>query len=154
MPKIHGMFQRIQTIFLLISFAISLILLKVPVYHMVDAMTTPAPETASSPKSFVVSGNALLMILNCAVGLLSLFAIFLYKSRNLQARLCNLGLLLVCVLIGLLFFLADTMSSSMNQKVEYGFGTYLPLIQLLFLFLAGIFIRRDEELVRSANRLR
>jgi Na+-transporting NADH:ubiquinone oxidoreductase subunit NqrB len=61
---------------------------------------------------------------------------------------------LTCVLIGLLFFVADTMSSSMNQKVHYLYGSYFPLIQILVIYLAIRNIKRDENLVKSADRLR
>jgi lipopolysaccharide export LptBFGC system permease protein LptF len=68
--------------------------------------------------------------------------------------LCNLSLLLTCILIGLLFFLSDTMSGGKSQRVHYLIGIYLPLVQLLLIFLATVFIKKDEKLVRSADRLR
>lgn len=145
------MIQRVQSLFLLLVSVISGVLLLVPVYELHD-LTLQVP--ASAPKSFNISDNALLMILNMSTGGLALFGIFLYKWRNLQIRISNIGLLLSCVLIGLLFFVADAMSSTLNQKVEYKYGTYLPLIQLIFFFLAARFVKKDEELVRSADRLR
>lgn len=36
----------------------------------------------------------------------------------------------------------------------YGWGLALPLIGVLFIFLANRAIRKDEALVRSADRLR
>jgi len=42
------------------------------------------------------------------------------------------------------------------QEAEYEFltGAYIPIINLLFLFLANRFILKDEKLVRSVDRLR
>jgi len=37
---------------------------------------------------------------------------------------------------------------------EYKLGFFLPIIALLFNFLANFFIKRDEDAVRSANRIR
>src|SRR5205085_8899119 len=142
------MIQRKQTLFLLGSVIISILLIYIPVFELVS-------ENANEPwKQFTISVNGLLPILNVATGVLSLVAILLFKNRNLQVRLCNVALLITCVLVGLLFFLADSMISGMNQKIHYMYGSYLPLFQVLFIFLASLFIRKDEKLVRSADRLR
>ena len=142
------MIQRKQSLFLLGSTCISVLLLYLPLFEML-----PEKE-ADTVRQFTISINALLLILNGAIGILSFVAIFLYKNRNIQLRMCNLALLLTCVLIGLIFFLADTMTSGMNQKIHYVYGSYLPLIQILIIFLAALFIKQDEKLVRSADRLR
>ena len=78
----------------------------------------------------------------------------MYKNRNLQIRATNLALLINCGLIGLLFFSADSMSTTFQSKVHYLYGSYLPVIIAIFLFLAIRFIKRDDALVRSADRLR
>ena len=142
------MIQRKQSLFLLLSVIISVLLLYLPVFEMIS-------DTIDNPgKKFTLSINALLLILNGAIGGLSFIAIFMYRVRNIQRRMCNLALLLACTLIGLLFFLSDTMSSGMNQKIHYLYGSYLPLIQILIIFLAGRFVKHDEDIVRSADRLR
>ena len=122
------MIQRAQSIFLLLVVVISGLLLKLPVYEFhaapeVHDVPQVNPEESLNP--FTISGNPLLTILNYAIGILALVTIFLYKWRNVQIRFCNIGLLLTCVLIGLLFFVADTMSSNMNQRVQYIYGSYL-----------------------------
>jgi hypothetical protein len=146
------MIQRKQTLFLLGSVIISVLMLYLPVFELkseaIDA------SNMSPPKQFTISINALLLILNGAIGVFSFLAIFFYKKRNIQIRICNLAMLLTCVLIGLLFFLSDTMSSGMDQKLHYLYGSYLPLIQVLIIFLASRFIKHDENLIRSADRLR
>ena len=142
------MIQRIQSILLGCAVLINALLLLIPVYKFIAA------DPAVSPEDYVITKNALLTILNCGVGVLSLLAVFLYKNRNLQIRVTNLSLLLTVILTGLLFFVADTLSGGMNKRVEYVTGSYLPIIEMLFLFLAVRFIKKDEELVRSADRLR
>jgi hypothetical protein len=145
------MIQRIQSLLLLGSLLISILLIYLPVYERI-------PPIGSDPsiiaRQTLISDSAILLIINGATGVLSFFAIFLFKIRNIQHRMCNLGLLLTCVLIGLLFFMADTTSSQTEQKIHYLYGSYLPLIQILLLFLASRYIKKDDELVRSADRLR
>ena len=145
------MIQRIQSLFLLFVVIISGTLLLVPVYELHDFSQT---DPAAAVNAFNIKDNTLLMILNCAIGLMALITIFLYKWRNVQIRFCNINLLLTCLLIGLLFFVADTMSSNMNQRIQYKYGSYLPLIELIFLYLAARYVKKDDELVRSADRLR
>ncbi len=143
------MIQRIQSLLLLFSTLLSALLLYLPVYELISV-----PDNVSVVTRFTIMSSALLVILNGGIGILSFFAIFLYRTRNIQIRMCNLALLLLCVLIGLLFFVADTMSTSMNQKIHYLYGSYIPLIQVLIIFLATRAIKRDENLIRSADRLR
>ena len=144
------MIQRKQSIFLLLAVAINALLFYLPVYTFTPDLTLP--DTAIHP--YLISANALLAIINGAIGVLSLISIFLYKNRNVQIRVGNLSMLLTALLAGLLFFVADTISKSMNQRVDFMIGSYLPLIEIVFLFIAVRFIKKDETLVRSADRLR
>jgi peptidoglycan/LPS O-acetylase OafA/YrhL len=146
------MIQRVQTVYLLLVCLISVLLFFFPVF---DVQTMAADGGhAHTPVSFYINTNAFLLILNSAIGILAFFAIWLFKKRMMQIRACNLIMILTCVLIGLLFYTADTLSSGASEKAHYLFGIYLPLIQLAFAFLALRGIKKDEELVRSANRLR
>lgn len=170
------MIQRIQTLFLLLVVVLSLLLLWLPVYEFPEI--TPAAQSVSENlttngaatttplegvnggapvlkvKAYQITDNTLLAIINGAIGVLSIVAIFLFRHRNLQLRICNVVLLLLCIMVGFLFFLADTMGTNLEQRFSYQYGAYFPLLQLVFTFLASRGIRKDEELVRSADRLR
>lgn len=148
------MLQRIQTLFLLGVVIIAFLIMYLPIYELIKEPTISTDLSTESTDQFTVFNNAILAIINGAIGLLALVAIFLFKNRNLQIRACNLALLIDCIFIGLLFFSADTMSSTLRMRVHYLYGSYLPIINAVFLFLAVRFIKRDEELIRSANRLR
>jgi peptidoglycan/LPS O-acetylase OafA/YrhL len=147
------MLQRIQSLYLLFVLALSVSLLFLPAYQYGISSGTD-PESLDTMKAYLVTDNVLLSLLNGAVALLALVAIFLFKNRRLQIRLTGLSMLLVSILVGLLFFLADNLGTTFEQRVNYRYGAYLPIIQLVFLFLAHRNIRKDEELVRSADRLR
>ena len=145
------MIQRVQTLYLLGAVLLNLLLFYIPVYQFVPNTVI---ENVSATRNYSLSENALLTILNIGVGVLAFLAIFLFKNRNLQIRLTNLCLLLTAVLTGLLFFVADTLSGGMEMRVKYIFGSYLPMIELIVLFIAVRYIKRDENLIRSAERLR
>lgn len=145
------MIQRIQSVFLLLAGIINLLLIYLPVYRFVDES---AADPTLSITEYHLTQNALLTILNAVIGVIVLGSILLYKNRNLQMRAANLTLLLTALFTGLLFFAADTLSGGLNQRVQFIYGSYLPIIEMVFLFVAVRFIKRDEELVRSADRLR
>ena len=142
------MIQRIQTIYLFLTVLISASLFFLPLFEI------PAAAAEEAPRKFMVTSNALLLVLTSVIGVLSLVVIFLFMNRSLQMRLCRLILIITFVMIGLLFYTSDAITSGLDQKVVYKIGTYLPLVQVVLIFLAHRAIKKDELLVRSADRLR
>lgn len=141
------MIQRIQSIYLFIAVLLSAALFYLPLFEV------PA-GTADAAKQFMITNNALLLVLNSAIGILAFVIIFLFMNRPLQMRLCRLALILIFIMIGLLFYTSDAILNGLDQKVTFKIGTYLPLIQVVIIFLAHRAIKKDEKLVRSADRLR
>lgn len=137
------MIQRIQSLFLLIVIALAALLFFIPVF------TTTAAGATNSENYYITDSNGLLIV-NSAIIILSLATILTFKKREWQKKMCNLNLILICVLTGLLFFLAD----SMGKGVHYVVGSYFPLLMLVFTFFAMRGIKKDDQLVRSADRLR
>lgn len=91
--------------------------------------------------------------LNIAAILFSFASIFLFKNRSLQKKV---------ILIGILIIIALTVLCGINfQQLPGGFtgiamatGTLSPLVAIGFSRLAIRGIRKDEQLLRSADRLR
>lgn len=91
-------------------------------------------------------------------GLSALFAlvnIFLYKKRKLQMRVGTLTSLLI------LFFYVTFYVYFNTYTAKYGlmfsslqFGLILPIIALIFNILAILRIKKDENLVKSLDRIR
>lgn len=95
-----------------------------------------------------------LILLMFAIIIISLIAIFLFKNRIKQIRLVIFNILL---LIGLGFFSWYYLSNF--SKIAEGTNNYkitmvLPAISIVFLYLAYKAIRKDENLIRSADRIR
>lgn len=141
------MIQRKQTLFLLAVAIIGILMLFVPVFEKSTWPVFLLPVFDST----VISSNIYYpIILNILVIVLSISVIFLYKNRILQYKLANLLILLNVFIIGLLFLLPYAKEGSIN----YEFGAFLPIIGAIFAFLAGHFIKKDEQLVRSSDRIR
>jgi hypothetical protein len=93
----------------------------------------------------------------CAVSaLLPLIAVFLYRRRPLQLKLCWMGVFACIGVIIADYFLSEAMGGDGRPGAQpvYLHASYVPLAQFLFLRLAAHRIRKDEALVRSADRIR
>lgn len=154
------MIQRIQTLYLLIITALMAVTLFVPLaWFAGDAgsfdlcafgLRTADGETAQSTLYMGV-----VLALACA---LPLITIFLFKRRLLQIRLCVVEIVLLIgslVMEGIYYFLSWRVFSDQTFHTQ-GFkpSIALPLVCLLFAYLAARAIFRDELLVRAADRIR
>lgn len=139
------MIQRIQTIWLLLAFLLSVILFVVPVFKAGD-------------NALKIGGDYVAVIINVISIFLSLWAIFRYKNRKGQKQMTYLN---VIVNIGLLAWLFKIISNFEEiQKISFGqdgyfwIGAFLPIFTILCLILAIAGIRKDEKLLKSLDRLR
>jgi hypothetical protein len=136
------MLQRIQTLYLLIAAGISVGLI----------FLFPIWETQEG--AMVYAYNELLyFILFLGSGLLSIVSIFMFKNRKLQFVLGRLNIIFNFFLLG--FFVYQSLTVSGETMVsEKGIGMFLPIISIVFLALANKAIKKDEDLVKSVDRLR
>jgi CDP-diglyceride synthetase len=94
-------------------------------------------------------------ILNLIILLLSFTCVFLFKKRMLQFRMANiLAFLNVCLLAVLLFTQTALVDDFLGGTKHTLWPSYLPIIAMIFAYLAGVFIKKDENLVRSTDRIR
>ena len=78
---------------------------------------------------------------------LSIFAIFQFKSRKRQQLIASFSRLMITVSFFLIVFLHS------SEKV-FGLGMILLIIPFCTLIAANYFIKKDERLVNSADRIR
>lgn len=136
------MLQRIQTVYLLISAILSGGLIFV--FHL----WTTANDVPVYAKDDIVY---LAMFLGSAA--LSLFSIFNYKNRKFQFVLGRLNIILNFILLGLFVYVLLNTSGE-SQISEKGVGIFIPIFSIVFLVLANKAIKKDEDLVKSVDRLR
>lgn len=88
------------------------------------------------------------------IPLLSFIIIFLYKNRKLQVRLTGLLIILIiCLIIAMAYYIVY-IGKTYNAELIPNYKLVLPFIMLVSSFLARRYIRKDEDLVRSYDRLR
>ena len=175
------MLQRIQSVYLFIVTVLTALMTFMPLgefrsgqerielkmYGFVYKTTAPDNIAAEAPASVVtdelastaetISSAWGLLITIIAATVLPFVTIFLYKNRLLQLRLCIVEMILLC---GIILFVAWYMRMGyLNLKdirldVIVQVSGILPLISLIFTWLALRGIKKDILLLKSMDRIR
>lgn len=136
------MIQRIQTVYLIL---VALITGALPFYVSLWTETEGNEVFASE-----IPWIAIAFAVSAALALIS---IFLYKNRKNQFVLNRLNIILHLFLLG--FFVYRSLNLSGEILVsEKGIGMLIPVFSIVFLVLANRAIKKDEDLVKSVDRLR
>ncbi|TXD51612.1 MULTISPECIES: DUF4293 domain-containing protein [unclassified Polaribacter] len=143
------MIQRIQTIYLILASIVSGGLIFVfnlwntikQQIFVVDLFSREILTLKVIPFMFIASA------------VLSIMAIFLFNNRKLQFVLGRIIILINLFLLGLLIYVSLTLSGETSVS-EKGIGMFLPILAILFIVLANKAIKKDEDLVKSVDRLR
>lgn len=148
------MIQRKQSIFLLIVVINAIVGFILPFLELRSELThiplTILPWQANHHQSTYIYVP---FIINVFILLLSIFTIFKYNNRVFQFKLANLVMLLCVFLMGS-FFLYPSSEIPANITVKYKLSAFLPILGAVFSYLAAYYIKKDEQLVRSADRIR
>ena len=129
------MLQRIQTIWILLS-------------------VLAAAFLYITGQDVEVFGNApIISISSIVLVLIGAFSLFSFKNRKRQIMLNNISIIINALLIGILVYWVQNLSGGIDFP-EKGIELIFPLIALICLFIANIFIKKDERLVKSVDRLR
>lgn len=157
------MWQRIQTVYMGLAF-IALVLFNffsLASFTKNDLSWELMPyefegsELEGAPLYFIRFGG----IAANLVALVILFMISRFNNRRLQLRLGHISYFFLLVLTVVMYInmgsIKDFIEANMGQvSVSYNLGSYLPVIAIAFLILANRSIKKDEELIRSMDRLR
>lgn len=158
------MIQRIQTLYLSLAFIAIALLFAFPLAQFfsetgtyifsITGLKNMVPGEADAFNSMVFLP---LIIVAVVIALLAAFAISQYKKRPLQVKLTSAGVFAsIALIMGIFFVYIPLIEKKINIVPNYldTFGIYLPLVALVFFVMANRAIKRDEKLVRSADRLR
>ena len=137
------MIQRIQTVYLILAFVITGIL---PFIFPLWTLSNAKPE-------FFMTNQIYAAVFGLSTTL-SLLSILFYKKRQHQFVLGRLNIILNLTLLGLFVYRSVKVSGEALAVSEKGIGMFLPIIAIVFLVLANKAIKKDEDLVKSVDRLR
>ena len=136
------MFQRIQSLYMIIA-----LLLTAGLYFLF-------PELADADGNVVLERNQPLIIgLIAGSAVLIVLSLFNYKKRQLQFVLNRLTIILNFVLLGVFVYHSLSLPGESLLSMK-GIGVLFPVISIVLLAMANKAIKRDEDLVKSVDRIR
>ncbi|WP_426476811.1 DUF4293 family protein [Chryseobacterium sp. CBSDS_008] len=102
----------------------------------------------------VITDSIPLLNIGCIVlVIIGALSIFSFKNRKRQILLNTISIIINALLIGILAYWLLNLSGGI-QFPEKGIEPIFPLIAVICLLIANIYIRKDERLVKSVDRLR
>lgn len=162
------MIQRVQSIFLLIAIIVPIILIFMPLgYLETDAaqyifnsvsLKENVPDGAVS-----VVRNYYVAFCFALTAILASIALFSFKNRVRQMSIVSITMIVFLVSLLLTFWVCPDLVfrkyfEARAEGFKFAFNQIplliLVIVEAVCLFLANRFIKKDEMLVRSADRLR
>jgi glucan phosphoethanolaminetransferase (alkaline phosphatase superfamily) len=145
------MIQRIQSIFLFLS-GISFFSL----FGLPFAQSTQSIPHIFTDMVYNIYDSPVLLALVVLGGLISVGAIFLYNNRALQIKMSYLTVVLSILLmvVAVLLVFNERTSGAGAETITKSAGVAMPVVSLIMSILAARNIKKDENTVRSMDRLR
>lgn len=164
------MIQRIQTVFL---FGVALLMGLTNAYYMwgevsadentVATFTTfkmkvieTAGTIADKTDDTIIreDGTWYIGALTIIASIIALVSIFQFKNRLNQMKLGALNALIMASVLGLSYYSIFQFEGIIEGNGQISFGFYCPAAAMLMNILANRFIRKDDKLVKSVDRIR
>ncbi len=162
------MIQRIQSLILLVIAVCMALILFFPIWSevnqdstqqivftafKVDTVALPYDAEAApvNTKSTIYIG-----LLAIIAAVIAVFSIFQYKNRLNQMKLGALNSLVMAATLGLSYYNIYNLETDFSPQTQGAFllGFFLPVAAMILNMVSNRFIRKDEKLVRSVDRIR
>jgi hypothetical protein len=155
------MIQRIQSVYLFLTTLLSLLFLKGSFINFINKtgvitrLTFRGIEEGSSAQGFLLAGRLFpLSIIILLIAVISLVTIFFFKKRTIQIWLSGILIVLVSFFIFACGYSSYMIMTKYSSGIVPGIKIGLPFIMLILSILAFKGIRKDDNLVKSYDRLR
>ncbi len=157
--KYQDMIQRIQTLYLILADLLLASLLFLPLAELTDKSGTFYHLNASGVfkdgvEGVFVQNNWPILGLISLILATIIFTIFQFRNRSLQIKLGYINILLLIGLMVLIYFFAWNSSNALGGSYALKLQTSFPLVAAVFTYLAIRGIVKDENLVKSIDRIR
>ena len=131
------MIQRIQSIYLLVAvISMTLISFKVPLYALNETL-------------FMAQDDIKVFVLTIVGAIFSLLGLFMFKNRKFQMKLIRLTVLIQMIIGIRIFILFNKFEVVLNNSF-----LFLITFTLIALIMAYRAVKKDDDLVRSVDRIR
>lgn len=136
------MLQRIQTVYLLIAF----------IFMAILPFFTPLWILEGKGDFYFMANPTYTIIFGLGSAMI-VWSIMTFKKRQQQFVMNRAVIISNLILLGLFVYRLLSVSGE-TQISEKGIGIYLPIVTIVMLVLANKAIKKDEDLVKSVDRLR
>ena len=145
------MIQRIQSLFLLLSRLFFSGLFLFPFANSDEA----TPQIFEDQMYTILDHPALLALTAIAI-LLAIASIFVFKNRNLQLKLSYINITsgFLLIILATVLLLLEGAEMGQGGEITEDFGIGMPILGIVMTFLAIRYIKKDNKLVKSMDRLR
>ena len=160
------MIQRLQTVYLALVAIIGMCMYFFPLVSLVPSAAGSLPtiyHISALQVTMLENGTESMLvrywptlILTAVIIAFSVVTILQYKKRLQQIKFTHLLMILLIAQVLLLAFDVEQLRGVAGEgyMISYNVFTILPVLQIVFCRLATAGIKKDEALVRSADRLR
>jgi len=155
------MIQRIQSAYLFVVLILIILMFFFPFVSFIDQsgkfyhLAYKGILLYSKSGWILFQTNYLVAVLLVVIFFVTLICIFLYSNRFVQLRIC-LYLIIGLILLLLCIFIEYEVTIAKNHFLHsnFSFASLLPIISLIIVYLAYKAIKKDDNLVKSVDRLR
>lgn len=141
--KFYNMLQRIQTVYLILTLiVIGVLPFFIPLWNTDNGITFYFMQDIKYTIGFGLCST------------LALVSIFSYNNRQNQFVMNRMNIILNLILLGLFLYHLLNLSGETQKVSEKGIGIFLPIVAIVLLVLANKSIKKDEDLVKSVDRIR
>jgi len=153
------MIQRIQSLYLLMAAILNSLLFIFPLNEMISSnhiltISVLGIFEQTDNQATLIADLFPLLAINVVSLLLSLISIFLYKNRKAQMRLTIYNSIINLSIALLALFYASQIASIHNINLGFSIGLMFPFIGAFLSFIAFKAIKKDDNLIKSVDRIR
>jgi hypothetical protein len=157
------MWQRVQTIFLAITFGSLVLAIFFPIWSTTDLATGSSYRLY--PIYFMIKQNnvitssvyipyCIVASLMVAAATISFMELRRFDNRILQVKLGVLNSLILMIIMILCVVFSNQMAKAYHFPWKYDYSLYFTFVAVACNWLAIRFIKRDEKLVKDSDRIR
>jgi hypothetical protein len=155
------MIQRIQSLYLLLALAVLLLIFFFPLSIYTDSnnfvysLVHNGLAKYSNNEWVLVKSNFLSSIFLIPTCLIIILSIFLFNNRKRQIKLCWVSMI-TSILLFISFIIRYKLAvGDLNiTNSNYSWPVIMPVVSAILAYLALKAIKKDDDLVKSADRIR
>jgi hypothetical protein len=155
------MIQRMQSLYLGLIIVIALIMISMPIISFQSGETesfrikyNELQRINNTGVVETVKQLSLLSVVIIIIPVIAMITILLFKKRHIQMKLAIFQFVIILLMISLLIIYIIDINHTFKTSIKPGIVLVSPFFMVVFNALAYWGIKKDEELVRSFDRLR